>query len=227
MPSSLTRYLDLLDQQREAIFDELGPLPDAVLWYRPGQKVWSIGEHLDHTRVLSCAVRRLLIVYFPLASIFARLFRHRSYETDIDDVYKRPGFPMNMGWTSPPKYTPRRPVSVGFLHEALRAEHAACRHSYTTRDERLLGHVVIADPVALGVKGNFFGVVNLVQWLRIQAYHDAHHYERVRVRIKDPEYASRAAAAEQKGIININKAEPSAADVTMNVNPRLADDGAV
>ena len=86
---------------------------------------------------------------------------------------------MNMGWTSPPKYTPRRRVSVGFLHEALRAEHAACRHFYTTRDEQLLGHVVLADPFALGVKGNRIGAVNLVQWLRIQAYHDAHHYGRV------------------------------------------------
>src|SRR5262249_47911573 len=150
MPSPITRYLDLLDEQREAIFHELGPLPDAVLWYRPGPRVWSIGEHLDHTRVLNCAARRLLMVYFPLASILARLFRQRPYEADIDDVYKRPGFPMKMGWTSPPKYTPQRPVSVGFLHEALRAEHAACRHFYTKHDERLLGHVVLADPVALG-----------------------------------------------------------------------------
>ncbi len=199
MPNSITRYLDLLDEQREAIFHELGPLPDAVLWYRPGPRVWSIGEHLDHPRVLSCAVRRLLMVYFPLASIFARLFRHRPYNADIDDVYKRPGFPMNMGWTSPPKYTPRRRVSVGFLHEALRAEHAACRQFYTAHDERLLGHVVFADPFALGVKGNRIGAVNLVQWLRIQTYHDAHHYERVRIRINDPEYVSRAAAGEQKG----------------------------
>jgi hypothetical protein len=143
---------------------------------------------------MNCAVRRFLILYYPVASIFARLFRDRPYEADIDDVYKRPGFPMNMGWTSPPKYKPKRPVSLAFLHEALRAEHAACRHFYTTRDERLLGHVVIADPVALGVKGNRIGAVNLVQWLRIQAYHDAHHYERVRVRINDPQYTSKAVA---------------------------------
>jgi len=102
---------------------------------------------------------------------------------------------MNLGWTAPPKYTPQRPVSVGFLHQALRAEHAACRHFYTTHDERLLGHVVFADPLFLGVKGNLIGAVNLVQWLRIQAYHDAHHYERVRVRINDPEYGRGAAAA--------------------------------
>jgi len=59
MPSSITRYLDLVDEQREAIF--------------------------------------------PLPSIFARLFRDRPYKADIDDVYKRPGFPMKMGWTSRPK----------------------------------------------------------------------------------------------------------------------------
>jgi len=90
MPSSITRYLDLLDEQREAIFHELGPLPDAVLWYRPGPRVWSIGEHLDHTRVMNCGARRLMIVYFPLASMFARLFRHRPYEAEIDDVYSAP-----------------------------------------------------------------------------------------------------------------------------------------
>lgn len=197
MASAITRYLDLLDEQREAIFNEIGQLPDAVLWHRPGRRVWSIGEHLDHTRVLSCAIRRFLILYFPPASIFARLFRHRPYETDIDNVYMRPDFPMKMGWTSPPKYRPQRPVSVNFLRDALGTEHAACRRFYAAHDERLLGHVVVADPVFLGQRVKvssltsatgfraFIGAVNLVQWLRIQAFHDAHHYERVRLRIND------------------------------------------
>jgi hypothetical protein len=184
MPSPIARYLDLLDDQREAIFNQLNAMPDVVLWYRPGPKVWSIGEHLDHTRVINCCTRRILTVYYPVASIFARPFRRRPYEAEIDDVYKRPGFPMNVGWIWPPKYKPRRPVSVGFLHESLRAEHAAFRRFYTAHDEQLLGHTVLADPV--------IGVLNLVQWLRVQAYHDAHHYERVRVRINDPEYDSRA-----------------------------------
>ncbi len=179
VPSSITRYLDLLDDQREAIFHELDPLPDAVLWYRPGPRVWSIGEHLDHTRVHNCWSRRLLPIYFWPASIFARPFRHRPYEADFDDPCKRLNYPKNIGWIWSPKYTPRRPVSVGFLHEALRAEHAAHRHFYTTHDEWLLGHVVAADP--------FLGVFNLVQWLRYLTYHDAHHYERVGVRIKDRE----------------------------------------
>jgi DinB superfamily len=191
MPTPVEIDLDLLDDQREAIFKELGPLSDAVLWYRPGPKVWSIGEHLDHTRVINCFTRRLMIVYFPVASIFARLVRQRPYQADIDNVYKRPGFPMNVGWIWPPKYKPRRAVSVGFLHEALREEHAAYRRFYTTRDEQLLGHTVLADPV--------IGALNLVQWLRVQVYHDAHHYERVRVRFNDPDYARKAEAAGKKG----------------------------
>ena len=120
MTGTIAQYLDILDSQREAIFAEMGAMPDAVLWYRPGPKVWSIGEHLDHTRVINLCARRLMIVYFPLASLFARPFRRRPYKDEIDDVYRRPNFPMNVGWIWPPKYTPRRPVGVDFLHEALR-----------------------------------------------------------------------------------------------------------
>ena len=47
MSGAVTRYLELLDDQREEIFHELGAVPDTVLWYRPGPRVWSIGEHLD------------------------------------------------------------------------------------------------------------------------------------------------------------------------------------
>ena len=101
---------------------------------------------------------------------------------------------------------------MDFLYEALRAEHAACRHFYTRHDERLLGHVVFADPLFLGQRVRvsalatptgfraFIGAVNLVQWLRIQAYHDAHHYDRGRIRIKDPEYGrAPTAPGEVKG----------------------------
>jgi hypothetical protein len=187
--SSVARYLDLLDEQREAIFRELGPLPGTVLWYRPGPRVWSFGEHLDHTRVHNRSSRRFLPIYFWAAWIFARVFRDRAYKADFDDPCNRPNYPKNIGWIWRPEYTPQRPVSVGFLHEGLRAEHAAHRGFYTAHDERLLGHVMVADP--------FLGVFNLVQWLRYLAYHDAHHYERVRGRINDPEYGRAAAAAKE------------------------------
>lgn len=193
MPSLIESYLNLLDDQREAIFSEMSLIPDAVLWYRPGPKVWSIDEHLDHTSVINCCGRRLKMAYFPLASVFARMFRHRPYQAELDNDYKRPEFPMNVGWIWPPKYTPKRQVSVGFLHDALRKEHAVCRRFYTTHDEQFLGHVVLIDPfLYYRVK---LGALNLVQCLRMQAYHDAHHFERIRIRISDPRYANRALIA--------------------------------
>jgi len=187
MPGVVPRYLDLLDEQREAIFAEIGPMPDAVLWYRPGPKVWSIGEHLDHTRVINCCTRRIMLAYLPVAGILARAARDKPFEAEIDDVYKRPKFPMNVGWIWPPKYKPTRPVTIDFLHGVVRDEHDALRRFYESHDERLLGHVVLPDPV--------IGALNLVQWLRVQAYHDAHHFERVRARLSDPGYADRAQAA--------------------------------
>jgi hypothetical protein len=188
MTGSVARPLDLLDEQREGIFGRLSALPDAVLWDRPGPKVWSIGEHLDHTRVINCFARRVVVVYFPVASLFAHLFRHRPFEAEIDDVFNRPGIRMNVGWIWPPKYTPERPVSMGFLHEALKVEHAAYRRFYTAQDEQLLGHTVLVDPA--------IGSLDLVQWLRVQAYHDALHYERVRIRIIDPHHAGRTVSGE-------------------------------
>ena len=122
-------------------------LPDRVLWYRPAPRVWSIGEHLDHSRVVNRFLRRLMIVYYPLGSIIARLVRHRPYKADIDYLrVNLRNYPKSGGWIFPPKRTPRRPVSVGFLREALRAEHAAYRRFYSTHDEQVLGHVVLADP---------------------------------------------------------------------------------
>jgi hypothetical protein len=102
---------------------------------------------------------------------------------------------------------------VGFLHEALRAEHAAYRRFYTMHDEQILGHILLADPL--------IGALNLVQWLAIQAYHDAHHYERVRVRIRNPEYGRAAAAAEEdKKPTKVSEAEhPAAADGRRDSGP--------
>jgi len=179
--SAVAKYLDLFNEQRESIFRELTAVHDDVLWHRPEPGTWSIGEHLDHTRVVNCYFRRLFKVYVPLASVFARLFRNLPYETEIDDVWKRRGFAMknigmHLGWLWPPKYGSNRPVGLAFLQESLELEHAASRRFYSAHDESLLGHIVLPDPT--------IGALNVVQWLRVQAYHDAHHFGRVHARLE-------------------------------------------
>lgn len=55
---SVSDYLDILDDQRESIFQELGAIPDDVLWCRP----MPIGS--------SHQVRRIRVRYPPVV-IFA------------------------------------------------------------------------------------------------------------------------------------------------------------
>jgi hypothetical protein len=52
-------YLDLLDGQHRELFALLEEIPPAYVWQRPEPGEWSIGEILDHTRVLNRSFRRI------------------------------------------------------------------------------------------------------------------------------------------------------------------------
>lgn len=161
-------YLDLLDQQREVFFRQITGTSPELLWKPPGEKKWSPGEHIDHCRVLLRSFRRIFIVCWPLGYPIARLRLRRPYATDIDDVYERPGFPLNVGWLWKPEHSASRPLGLQELQDKLASEHAAIRHFYSGKEEYLLGHVSLYDPV--------IGWLNLIQALRVGIYHDAHHF---------------------------------------------------
>jgi hypothetical protein len=168
---SVERYLDLMESQREEIFQKLAGITNDRLWQRPAPGEWSMGENLDHTRVLLRSVRRLFTVVWPLLNPIGRLRKGKPYETMIEDVYERPDFPMSMGWLWPPYYKAERPVSWARLHQELAEEHQRIRRWYESRDEAVLGHAHLYDPV--------IGWLNLVQALRVGVYHDALHFRAV------------------------------------------------
>ncbi|MBW6464413.1 MAG: DinB family protein [Firmicutes bacterium] len=168
----ITDYLDLLDSQREAIFGEIKGVETSILWQRPAEKEWSIGENLDHGRVLLRSFRRLLKIFWSIFVPYARLKRCRHYEVYIDDVYERSGFPLNVGWIWPPKYNAENPVSLDSLNELYINEHLVIRKFYKNKQEELLGNLNIYDPA--------IGWINLIQALRVGIYHDEHHFRQVR-----------------------------------------------
>jgi len=100
------------------------------------------------------------------------LRRGRPYQTEIDDVYARPGFPLNVGWLWPPKYTPERPAALAVLHEMMAAEHGRVRRFYAGKDARVLGNTRLYDPA--------IGCLNMIQALRVGAHHDEHHFVTIR-----------------------------------------------
>jgi hypothetical protein len=52
MNDVISRYLDLMDSQRESAFGTLDGITNVQLWKRPAPRQWSIGEILAHNHLV-------------------------------------------------------------------------------------------------------------------------------------------------------------------------------
>jgi hypothetical protein len=176
-PNVVQKYLDRMVEQRDALFSQLHGIVDELVWMRPAPATWSIGEDLDHLRIINTSMLRFFRLAWALQSSIAEILRARPYRVDIDNVYKRPGFPLNVGWLWPPRYTPARPVPLAVLCTNLVDIHQEVDAFYRDKDPDLLGHVGIPDPV--------IGWLNLIQCLRVGLYHDELHYDSIRTALTE------------------------------------------
>ncbi len=164
-------YIDKLNQQREQLFASLEGLSEDQLWQSPDEKDWSIGESLDHIRVFISRNLTLYKITWILLFSLAKLRYDKPYDVDIDNVYKRTGFPLGTGWIWSPKYTPEKPTSLDVLKVNLTNSHKEVRKFYVGKDADYLGHVSVYDPA--------IGWLNLIQALRVGLYHDELHMEQI------------------------------------------------
>lgn len=165
------QYLDLMDAQREQVFNAIAGISHEALWQRPESGEWCIGEILHHNI-------RLYQSVFPFASIAWRFFRwtgkllqSRTYRTTIEDPYRKDSFPHWAGFLWKPKYTLDHTVSLEKLLTETKAVHQTVRRFYEGKQEAMLGNVFLFDPL--------FGFINLILVLRIGVYHDQLHYDDV------------------------------------------------
>jgi hypothetical protein len=169
--NALNAHLGLMHSQYKDLLDALGDIPADILWKKPSKEAWSIGENLDHLRVIYNSwmgfIRASWFFFKPLA----QLRRNQPFETEIDNVYRRPGFPQKVGWIWPPKYTPSHPAPYDLLKQNLAGEYRKVEEFYLGRDALLLGHVPLSDPA--------IGTANLIQALRVAVYHDEMHIEQI------------------------------------------------
>jgi hypothetical protein len=164
-------YLETMDQQREQLFAALEDLSEDALWQPPGEKEWSIGENLDHLRVINSNNLTLYKITWILLFSLAKLRYDKPYDVDIDNVYKRSGFPLSKCWIWSAKFTPEKPTSVDVLKVNLTNTYQAVRIFYTGKDPDYLGHVSMYDPAT--------GWLNLIQALRVGLYHDELHINQI------------------------------------------------
>jgi hypothetical protein len=129
---------------------------------------WSIGEILNHTTILNRSFRRIFKLVWFISAPLARRRRERPYQAEIDDVYARPDFPMQVGWLWRPRHKPGDGVTLAQLYDETAVEHHKIRRWFESRDTAVLGQINLYDPV--------IGWLNLVQALRVGVYHDALHY---------------------------------------------------
>lgn len=171
----LREYLDLMDAQREGVFSRLENITHDELWHRPGQNNWSIGENIDHLRVIYVSTLNLFNIAWILLYPLAYLCREKPFQADIDNVYRRPGFPQNVGWIWPPKYTPIYPVSLTDLKRGLIQTHGQVRTFFTGKQPEVLGNLPLYDPA--------IGRINMIQALRVGIYHDELHFSEIQSRL--------------------------------------------
>lgn len=168
---ALDNILSLIHSQREGLFEKLDVIPAYLLWKKPSKEEWSIGENLDHLRVIYKSWMGFVKASWFFFAPIARLQRDRSIRIEIDNVYRRPGFPQKVGWMWPPYYTPGRPAAYDFLKQNLVITHQQVEKFYLARDVLLLGNVTLYDPA--------IGNLNLIQALRVAVYHDEMHIEQI------------------------------------------------
>ena len=169
--SVVSKYLELLDSQREFAFTTMEGLTDTQLWHRPAPKEWSVGEILNHNFLLSASFLFAVQWMWKLNAWYGHLRRERPYNTEIGDLYRDPKFPHWVGFLWTPRYNRRNPVSLETLKAETRNLHAKIRKFYEGKDEDVLGNLYLYDPV--------FGWCNLIVTLQIGIYHDQLHYDDV------------------------------------------------
>ena len=77
-------YLEMMDYQREVLFNVLNGLGEEELWQQPTPEERSIGENLDHLRVLDSSILTMFKITWALSLPLVRLHRNQPNQTDID-----------------------------------------------------------------------------------------------------------------------------------------------
>ncbi|WP_306984701.1 DinB family protein [Alkalicoccobacillus murimartini] len=165
----MDQYFDQLIEQRTHFFNQFD---SRVVWLRPYEDKWSIGETLYHVYLLLKRFRQLNISYIPLATPFAKLSRHKPYLTASPNIYEQYKQTHKKPMKAPPLLIPpkhiQRKVTYSKMIQTLELETKRLRNRVAALDEDLAGHIRYPDPPA--------HYPNLIQGIHLLAIHEMHHF---------------------------------------------------
>jgi hypothetical protein len=168
LPKSVERLWDELERVRLDVLGEVEGLSQRQSEWKPGERAWSIGEILDHLTIAEIATGKLTtkLLKEVQAGSAAAVFPHDL--TEFAAVPPSPPGPAE----APAVVWPGHGKPIGELIATMKATRARSRESIA----RLAG----CDPRQLRFKHFRLGDMDLGQWWRLQASHDATHLQQLR-----------------------------------------------
>ena len=169
LPDAIERLWTELERVRADVLREVDGLSQRQADWKPTDKDWSVGEIVDHLTVAETATSKLTtkLLKEVQAGSAAAVFPH-----DLAEFGAPPLREGDAGGEAPPVVWPGHGKPVGELVGAMKATRARSRESI----ERLAG----CDPRRLTFKHFRFGDMDLGQWWRLTAAHDAMHLRQIR-----------------------------------------------
>ena len=165
LPKPIERLWDELERVRADVLREAEGLSQRQSEWKPSEKDWSIGEILDHLTIAEIATGKLT------SKLLKDVPAGTPFPADVVE-FTPPPLATGGGGEAPEVVWPAQGKAIGALLETMRSARVRSRQSI----ERLAG----CDPRRLNFPHVRFGPMDLGQWWRLTAAHDAMHLRQIR-----------------------------------------------
>lgn len=168
LPEPVANLWRDLEAVRVEVLKEVGGLSQTQADWKPGENDWSVGEIVHHLTLAEIATGKLTTKLTKEADAAGTL---KPFPADLRELRSLSAAPAAAA-EAPPVVWPERGKPIGTLIGDLKATRERSRQSIDK-----LGAV---DPRPLVFKHFRLGDLDLSQWWRLQAQHDAIHLGQIR-----------------------------------------------
>lgn len=168
LPRPVEKLWDELQAVRGQVLTEVAGLSQRQADWKPGEREWSVGEIVDHLTIAENATGKLTtkLTREAEAGGAPAVFPH-----DFTEFPALPSWPAGPA-EAPPVVWPNHGKPIGELVGAMKATRERSRQS--------IEKLATVDSRTLVFKHFRLGDLDLAQWWKLQAQHDAIHLVQIR-----------------------------------------------
>lgn len=167
----LSLYFEAIFNQRENFYERIANY-QALIWVRPHEEKWSLGETFYHLYLMVKRFRQLNKFYLLLAEPVASLRKNTPYATKIHDIYEEYQQKQKKTMIAPfvilPPKGVENKISFNQLVEELETETKVLEQMVSAIEDNVAGHIRYPDPIAHHP--------NLIQAVQLIGLHEQHHF---------------------------------------------------